>query len=88
MMGTWGAIVGSVCAFLIIAIVRIVWVGHYINVKLYWGQLIIDIMIALGQGILVTLDWNVAAVSAVAIIIFIINHLDIIKAIRKRFLRN
>ena len=88
MIGTWGAIVGTVCAFLIIAIVRIVWVGHYINVTLYWGQLIIDIMIALGQGILVTLDWNVAAVSAVAIIIFIINHLDIIKAIRKRFLRN
>lgn len=82
MIGIWGGIIGTVCAFLIIAIVRMVWVNRYIGMKLYWRQLISDIMIALIEGILISLDWNIVFVSLVAIIMFIINHIDIIKTMK------
>lgn len=82
-VGTWGAIVGTVCAFFIIAVIRMVWVNRYIKIIIYWRSLIVDVIVVLVEGILVSLDWHVIIVSAIAIAVFIINHIDIIKSMRE-----
>lgn len=75
-IGTWGAIVGTVCAFFVIATVRLFWVNHYIRMKLYWRYLIIDIFITLTEGILISMNWHIVFVSVSAFLAFTLNHLD------------
>lgn len=84
LIGTWGAIVGTVCAFAIISMVRMQWVNKYIRMKLYWKQMSIDIVMAIAEGIFVSLDWHVVPVSISAILVLIINHLDMVKDMIKR----
>lgn len=44
----------------------------------------IDIVMAIAEGIFVSLDWHVVPVSISAILVLIINHLDMVKDMIKR----
>lgn len=75
MIGTWGAIIGTLFAFVSIAFVRLFWVNKYIKMEIDWRFIVIDIIIALVESVLVSLDWNVLIVSMIAVIAFSINHI-------------
>lgn len=82
LMGTWGAIVGTLCAFAVIAFFRMLWLNKYIKMKIAWRCLIIDIAIAMVQGLLVSLNWHIVIVSLIAIMLFLLNHLDFLKMLK------
>ena len=79
-IGTWGALIGTVSALLVMAMVRMLWANHYIQMKIYWRYLVIDIIILFTEGILVSLNWNIVCISLISIILFMLNHFDIIKS--------
>lgn len=78
-IGTWGAIVGTVCALFTMAFIRMIWVNYYIKMKIYWNKLIIDFMILFADGIIISLDWNIIIVSIGSMLLFILNHNDILQ---------
>lgn len=85
-LGTLGAIIGTVAAYFIIASLRLFGVNRYIQMPISGITLLNDILIALCEAILVTLDFHIVIVSCTAIIAFIINHIRDFAALL-RFLR-
>ena len=88
LIGTWGAIVGTVCAFFIIAVIRVYRVDKYIHIDIKFRVLAVDIIVAIIEGVLVSFNWNIVLVSFVSILILIINHFDYLKLAYKRIMKS
>ena len=82
LIGTWGAVVGTVCAFFVIAFSRMSIVNKYIYMEIHKLQLFFDIVLVLTQAVLVSVDWNGYAVSTVVLGCFLINHKDLLYEIK------
>lgn len=71
-VGLWGAVIGTVCAYIVIATIRMMDVLKYIRFKVdkvaYYGSA----LIAISQAVLVSIGLNIYIVSVVAIILFIV----------------
>ena len=64
------AVLGTMISYLLIAVIRIVDVRRFIKFKINWIVLVLNTIIILAQAILVTIEWKIYFVSAVAIILF------------------
>ena len=86
-LGAWGAIVGTVTAYFVLAIYRMVDVLQYIKFDPCWKEFILNIVIILTQAILVSLDFHIGIVSIIAISIFGIVNRNTTRKIEKTSLR-
>ena len=74
--GVWGAIIGTLSAYIVISMLRQLMVNRHIKMDINYRKMIIDIAIAFGQAITVSADWHVTIISLVAIVLFIANHIQ------------
>lgn len=81
--GAWGAIIGTVTAYFILAIYRMLDVLRFIKFDPKWRVFISNVVIVLTEAILISLDFHVVIVSIIAIVLFlIVNRKTIIKILK------
>lgn len=69
-LGAWGAIIGTVTAYFVLAIYRMVDVLRYIKFDPQWKEFILNIVFVLMQAILISLDSHIWIISIIAITMF------------------
>ena len=72
--GAWGAIIGTVTAYTVLAFYRMLDVLKYINFNPNWKCFLINCIIVLIQAILVSLDFRIWITSSCAVILFVLNN--------------
>lgn len=82
--GTWGAVLGTVSAYFVVSIVRIIDIRRYLAIQYQYRRLIINTVLMLGQALAVSADKYAIPVSIVAILLFILNNVTMIRALLKR----
>ena len=85
--GAWGAIIGTVTAYIILAFFRMIDVLRYIKFDPKWRTFIINIVIVLAQAILVSQDFHIVIVSVVAMGLFVATNRKVIMKIIRTSLR-
>lgn len=71
-LGVWGAIIGTVGSYFIIAIIRVIDIKRLITFKISDCRFIINIVIMLVQSVLISLDIMILPISCLSIICFIL----------------
>ena len=74
MMGIWGAIIGTVFAYLVIAILRCFEVLKQIKIEIPVFQVTINFVIVILQALCVSLNIHICITSIIALILFLINN--------------
>ena len=69
-MGAWGAIIGTVTAYVFLAMFRMIDVLRFIRFDPQWKQYLMNVTIVLVQAVLVSLDYHIWAVAAVSLALF------------------
>lgn len=87
-VGTYGAAIGTLAAYFVIAIVRMIDVGHFIDIKFDILKFSIMCVLIGVQSIFVTLDFHPAIVSIVVIAVFAILNRDNFKMLMLRVKKN
>ena len=77
-LGVWGAIIGTVVSYFIIAIIRLIDIKRLITFKISNTRFIVNIAIMLIHALLVSLNVMILPVSFAAIICFVLNNKNII----------
>lgn len=78
MIGVWGAVLGTLTAYFVIATLRLFDVKRYMNFEVNQQRYFINAGIMLVHAVLVSFNWHIATVSAIATGIFaIINRNEI-----------
>lgn len=72
--GVWGAIIGTVAAYVIISMMRMKFVLQRINIAINWAKFGGNAAIVMVQAILVSMDYCVYIVSIISLIIFLVNN--------------
>ena len=72
--GIWGAVVGTLLAYIFIAIYRLIDVRHYIFIEVEWKIFLLNCLIIVLQAIFVSLDIYGWIVSGIAVILFLVNN--------------
>jgi len=86
-VGIWGAVIGTVGAYLCLAVYRMVDVKRYINFKIHYVQLALNGMIVILHAALISTDKCPAWESAVALALFIAVNFQDIKTLCGQMLR-
>lgn len=73
-IGVWGAIIGTIFAYIIIAGLRARSVLKRIEIDLPFKQICINLVIIMIQSILVSLDYHIYTVSLIALLVFVLNN--------------
>ena len=82
MVGVYGAVIGTVSAYFIVAILRLIDLRKRMNVDFHLKKIGLLTVIVLAQATMVGLDYHIYLVSIVAIIIFfIVTRKDIISIV-------
>ena len=82
-VGIWGAVIGTVIAYIVIADARMYDVGKYIKIRIDYKKYIMNSSLIIIHAVLVSIDWHIYLVSAIAIVSFVvINLTDIINLFR------
>lgn len=84
LVGTWGAIIGTVCSFVVITLLRAIDVQRYLKLEINWMRIGINSLILFAQAITVSLNWHVYVVSVVAIVLFCLNNGIVLKKLLSR----
>ena len=71
MVGVWGAVIGTVVSYFVVAHIRMFGIKKYILISFKMKKYIVNILIMITQSILVSVEWNIYPVSIVAIALFI-----------------
>ena len=69
-LGAWGAVIGTVTAFAVVLVIRIIDIKRYIDLNIGGVRFFLNAVIALAQAVCVSMDVYVYPVSAVAIVLF------------------
>lgn len=85
-IGLWGAVIGTVVAHIVLAIVRMLDVKRYLDIKVHLFSFIMNSLLILSQAILVAFGWNIYIVSAVVLALFVIVNFKSILGILKTLL--
>ena len=72
--GIWGAVVGTLLAYIFIAIYRLIDVRRYIFIEVEWKIFLLNCLIIVLQAIFVSLDIYGWIVSGIAVILFLVNN--------------
>ncbi len=85
-VGIWGAVIGTVVAYITIAFVRLFDVKRFVAIDVRWKSFLPTMLILLAQAVLVSLDRYIYLSSALAAAAYLaINYTDI-RALLKRLL--
>lgn len=76
----WGAIIGTVAAYFVIAHLRMFDVRRYVKITISWRKYVINAVLLIVQSILVALDWHIYYVSVAVILLFAANNIKEITA--------
>lgn len=83
--GVWGALLGTISSCFFVAIVRLVDVCRYINMRINIVRFIMNCSIVIVQAVLVSLDYHVVIISIISMALFIILNYKDANRIRCRF---
>jgi O-antigen/teichoic acid export membrane protein len=78
-IGIWGAVIGTVFAYILVAIIRMHGVHKELNIQIDLTKIIMNIAISLTMAILVSIDFYRVVVSIIALSLFVIINIDQIK---------
>lgn len=81
LVGVWGAVIGTVVAYALLANLRMINVRKYVKIRVEWTQYIINVSIVCTQAILASMDFYVYVASVCCILAFVLNNLDQIKSV-------
>ena len=77
-LNIWGAVIGTLVAYITIAFFRLFDVKRFVSVDIRWRTFLPTILILIVQAVLVSLDYHIYSVSAAAAALFLaINFSDI-----------
>ena len=71
-VGIWGAVIGTVVSYTVVAFVRMIDVRRYINIPINWKTLLSNCFIIVIQAIMVSRDFHIYTVSIITMFIFVI----------------
>ena len=78
-MGIWGAVIGTLIAYITIAFFRLFDVKRFVAIDVKWQTFLPTILILVLQAVAVSLDYHIYACSAAAVVLyFAINFKDIL----------
>ena len=81
-LGAWGAIIGTVIAYSILALYRMIDVLRFIKFDPHWKVFLLNSSIVITQAILVSLDFHIMIVSIISVVVFaFVNRKTIIKMV-------
>ena len=90
-MGIWGAVIGTLIAYITIAFFRLFDVKRFVHIDIKWRTFLPTILILISQAVAVSLNYHIYLISLVAATIYLaINFTDILfltKQILARVLR-
>lgn len=78
-VGIWGAVIGTVVAYILIAIIRMYGVHKELNIQIDLTKYIMNIAISLTMAILVSINFHRVVISIIALSLFFIINIDQIK---------
>ena len=77
-VGIWGAVIGTVVSYIVLAFARLLDVKRYLDIKIDCKTFFPNCVVIITQAILVSLDYHIAIVSLIAIVIYVaINYADL-----------
>ena len=71
LIGVYGAVIGTVLAYFVIAVLRLYELKKSLNIELYTKRLILFIILILIQATLVGFDYHVVMVSVISLIVYL-----------------
>ena len=71
-VGIWGAVIGTVVAYIILATVRMMDVNKYVKIKIDFRKYVLNCMVIIAQGIVVSADFYVIPASILSIVLFVL----------------
>lgn len=78
-MGIWGAVIGTLIAYITIAFFRLFDVKRFVDIDIKWQTFLPTIVILILQAVAVSLDYHIYSCSTIAIVLyFAINFKDIL----------
>ena len=77
--GVWGAVIGTVAAYVLLAFVRMLDVLHFLPFAPKWKTFLLNGALAITQAVLVSLDWHGGLVSLLVLIAFVGNNLPVLR---------
>ncbi len=82
--GVWGAIIGTVAAYIIIAYLRMYDISKYIKLDYSVFRFVINSLLVLGQAIIVSIDFYPIELSCIILVVYLIyNHKTVRNLIKK-----
>lgn len=84
LIGPWGAIAGTVSAYFVISVIRMVGVHKQMKIKIDYKRYILNIINAVVLAVFVSLDFFIIPVSVVSIFIFFIINLNQFKVVGQK----
>lgn len=73
-IGVWGALVGTVLSYFLIAHIRMADVRRYVTLQINWRKYVIDVILLMVQAVIISLDYHIVGVAVTSIVIFVINN--------------
>ncbi|MBQ3461192.1 MAG: oligosaccharide flippase family protein [Solobacterium sp.] len=83
-VGIWGAIIGTVTAYLVISTIRLFDIHNYMTFKTDLRKYGLNTLIMLCHAILVSLDWNILLVSSITIVLYFVINQNTFKLLLKK----
>lgn len=84
LIGIWGAVIGTVVAYILIAIIRMKWVHKEISIEVDYTKYILNILISLTMAVLVSVSFHGVIVSLLAIILFAFVNKDMLLILKEK----
>ncbi len=71
MMGIWGAVIGTVVAYIVVAVFRMIDVRRFVEIQIDMPRFLMNCLIILAQSILVSVGMNPVIISVICIAVFL-----------------
>ena len=85
-VGIWGAVIGTLIAYIAIAFVRLFDVKRYVTIDVKWGTFLPTVLVIILQAVFVSLDIHIYLVSALAALAYlVINYRDLKELLRRAY---
>lgn len=82
--GTWGAVLGTVCAYALLLVVRMVDVGRYLEISVDIRKLAVNSLNLLAFAVLVTVEWHALGVSVLCLSLYlVVNRTELAEIVGK-----
>ena len=77
-IGIWGAVIGTLVSYIVVAVLRMVDVNRYLPIRIEIVKYILNVSLIITQAVLVSIDWHSYLVSGIVMVAFVfVNSRDI-----------